>query len=75
HLLESEQARANGYLRELDHPVAGKVLVTGGPVQINGEIEREARPGPEHGQHTEEVMLDLGYSWDDIASLRESGAV
>lgn len=74
-LLESEQARANGYLRELDHPVAGKVLVAGSPVQINGEIEKEARPAPEHGQHTEEVLLELGYSWEDIASLRESGAV
>ncbi len=74
-LLKSEQARSNGYLRELDHPVAGKVLVTGGPVQIDGEIEREARPAPEHGQHAEEVLLELGYSWEEIATLRDSGAV
>ena len=74
-LLESEQARANGYLRELDHPVAGQVVVAGSPVQINGEIEKEARPAPEHGQHTEEVLLELGYAWEEIASLRKSGAV
>ena len=35
----------------------------------------EARPAPEFGQHTEEVMLELGYSWDEIAVVREAGAI
>src|SRR5579862_4490253 len=74
-LLDSEQARANGYLMELDHPVAGKVLVTGAPVSLNGEIDTQARLPPEHGQHTEEILLEAGYSWEDIANLHESGAV
>ncbi|MGO9450179.1 MAG: CaiB/BaiF CoA transferase family protein [Candidatus Binataceae bacterium] len=74
-MLKSEQARVNGYLKELDHPVAGKVLVTGTPVSINGEVETEARMPPEHGQHTEEVLLELGYSWEEIGTLRDSGAV
>ena len=74
-MLQSEQARVNGYLKELDHPVAGKVLVTGAPVSINGEVETIAQMPPEHGANTEEVLLELGYSWDEIGSLRESGAV
>ena len=74
-MLKSEQARVNGYLKELDHPVAGKVLVTGTPVSINGEVELEAKMPPEHGANTEEVLLELGYSWEEIGSLRESGAV
>jgi CoA:oxalate CoA-transferase len=74
-MLQSEQARVNGYLKELDHPVAGKVLVTGTPVSINGEVETVAQMPPEHGAHTEEVLLELGYSWEEIGSLRESGAV
>lgn len=74
-MLQSEQARVNGYLKELDHPVAGKVLVTGTPVSINGEVETIAQMPPEHGANTEEVLLELGYSWDEIGSLRESGAV
>ena len=57
-MLASEQARANGYLLELDHPTAGRVLVAGTPVTINGEIPQVARPAPELGQHTEEVMLE-----------------
>jgi len=74
-MLRSEQARANGYLLELDHPMAGRVLVSGTPVSINGEVETEARMPPEHGQHTEEVLLELGYGWDEIGALRDSGAV
>ena len=74
-MLKSEQARVNGYLKELDHPVAGKVLVTGTPVSINGEVELEAQMPPEHGANTEEVLLELGYSWEEIGALRESGAV
>jgi len=74
-MLQSEQARVNGYLKELDHPVAGKVLVTGTPVSINGEVETTAQMPPEHGANTEDVLLELGYSWEEIGSLRESGAV
>ena len=74
-MLQSEQARVNGYLKELDHPVAGKVLVTGTPVSINGEVETTAQMPPEHGANTEEVLLELGYSWEEIGSLRESGVV
>jgi crotonobetainyl-CoA:carnitine CoA-transferase CaiB-like acyl-CoA transferase len=32
-------------------------------------------PAPELGQHTEEVLLEAGYGWDEIAQLRESGAL
>jgi CoA:oxalate CoA-transferase len=74
-MLKSEQARVNGYLLELDHPVAGKVLVSGTPVTINGEVTKLAQAAPEHGQHTEEVLLELGYTWEEIGALRDSGAV
>ena len=74
-MLKSEQARVNGYLLELDHPVAGKILVSGTPVTINGEVTTEAKQAPEHGQHTEEVLLELGYTWEEIGALRDNGAV
>ena len=74
-VLSSEQARANGYLLDLDHPVVGKMTVTGCPVSLNGEIATEAQPVPEHGQHTEEILLELGYSWEEIGALREAEAV
>ncbi len=74
-MLKSDQARENGYLQELDHPVAGKILVSGTPVTINGEVEKQAQPAPELSQHTEEVLLELGYSWEEIGAMRESGAI
>jgi crotonobetainyl-CoA:carnitine CoA-transferase CaiB-like acyl-CoA transferase len=33
------------------------------------------RRAPEHGQHTEEVLLELGLTWDDLAAHKESGAI
>jgi crotonobetainyl-CoA:carnitine CoA-transferase CaiB-like acyl-CoA transferase len=30
---------------------------------------------PEHGQHTEEVLLELGYDWDDIIRFKDQGAI
>ena len=74
-ILESEQARVNGYIQEMDHPTAGRIKVTGAPVTINGEVVREAQLAPEFGQHTEEVMLEVGYTWDEIAAMREAGAI
>jgi CoA:oxalate CoA-transferase len=74
-VLASEQARMNGYLLELEHPVAGKMAVTGCPVSFNGETETKAGPVAEHGQHTEEILLELGYSWEEIAALREAEAI
>jgi crotonobetainyl-CoA:carnitine CoA-transferase CaiB-like acyl-CoA transferase len=69
-VLESEQARANGYIRDLHHPSAGTVSISGNPIIINEEIEPTAVMPPELGQHTEEVLLELGYSWEDIDKLR-----
>jgi CoA:oxalate CoA-transferase len=74
-VLTSEQARANGYIRQMHHPAAGDIAVSGSPISLNGEIPGEAAPPPEHGQQTEEILLELGYTWDDIAALRDAGAI
>jgi crotonobetainyl-CoA:carnitine CoA-transferase CaiB-like acyl-CoA transferase len=74
-VLDSEQAHVNGYLMDLEHPVAGKIPVTGCPVTLNGEVTHEAKIAPEHGQHTEEVLLEIGYSWEEVAELRENQVI
>ena len=44
------------------------------PVQFD---ETPPGPGraPEHGQHTEEILLELGFDWDDIAKAKDGGAI
>jgi crotonobetainyl-CoA:carnitine CoA-transferase CaiB-like acyl-CoA transferase len=74
-VLNSEQARINGYVMALDHPAAGKITVTGCPVSLNGEVTYDASPAPEHGQHTEEVLLEVGYTWEEIAKLHENKVI
>lgn len=68
------QVIANEYIVEIDDSIHGKVRVPGIPVQLSktpGKVERLA---PELGQHTEEVLMELcGYTWDDLAKLREEG--
>ena len=74
-VLNSEQARTNGYVMTLEHPAAGKLSVTGCPVTLNDEVTHEATSAPELGQHTEEVLLELGYTWEEIAELHEHEAI
>jgi crotonobetainyl-CoA:carnitine CoA-transferase CaiB-like acyl-CoA transferase len=44
------------------------------PVQFD-EIPPGAGRAPEHGQHTEEILLELGFDWDDIGKAKDSGAI
>lgn len=70
-----EGAFANGYLQRVDHPEWGEITMIGSPIRLS---ETPAAPGaiaPELGQHTEEVLLEAGFEWEEIAALRETGAI
>lgn len=45
------------------------------PVRFSDDLAPVRSDPPELGQHTEEVLLETGYSWDDIASLSADGAI
>ena len=45
------------------------------PMQFGGEAPVPRGPAPELGQHTEEILLELGRDWDAIAETRASGAL
>jgi crotonobetainyl-CoA:carnitine CoA-transferase CaiB-like acyl-CoA transferase len=72
-LLNDEQARANEYVVEVDHPTQGRIPVVGAPWRFSETPAEIAPAAPELGQHTEEVLLDLGYSWEQIGELRACG--
>ena len=44
------------------------------PVDFD-ETQPDLRAGPEMGANTEEVLLEMGYDWDDIVRLKDSGAI
>ena len=70
-LPDDPQMWANDYLTEFDHPAFGKITMPGIPVRFSktpGALRREA---PEFGQHTEEILLEVGYNWDDIIKLKD----
>ena len=69
------QAIANDFFAELDHPVGGPMKLVNTPVKFCQDPASVRAPAPELGQHTEEILLDLGYSWEDISQLKEQGVI
>ena len=65
---------ANGYVCPVTDGEGNEFDLVGAPVQFD-ERPHELRSAPEHGQHTEELLLELGCSWDEITTHKESGAI
>ena len=64
----------NGYFREID--VDGEqVRIVASPVRFSATPAEPRATVPELGQHTEEVLLEAGYGWDEIEDLRASSAI
>jgi crotonobetainyl-CoA:carnitine CoA-transferase CaiB-like acyl-CoA transferase len=69
--------RANGYIETVPDPdePGSDVMVVRVPVTFSGSLAAASVRAPELGQHTEEVLLEAGYSWDDIAGLSSEGSI
>jgi crotonobetainyl-CoA:carnitine CoA-transferase CaiB-like acyl-CoA transferase len=74
-LHDDVQAIANGYLPRVEREDGSSFTLVANPVQFDETPPKTLRPAPEHGQHTEQVLLDLGLTWDEIAACKEAGAV
>ncbi|HEY3653913.1 MAG TPA: formyl-CoA transferase [Steroidobacteraceae bacterium] len=73
-LAESPDLRKSGSIVEVDHKVRGKYLTIGSPIKFS-DMEVEVKPSPVLGEHTDEVLRDLGYGNQDIARLHAAKAV
>jgi len=69
------QARANDVFATIDHPTYGRLEVITNPVKLSKTQATTRMPAPEFSQHTEEVLLEYGYTWDDIAQFKEQGII
>jgi crotonobetainyl-CoA:carnitine CoA-transferase CaiB-like acyl-CoA transferase len=65
---------ANGYIPMVTSQAGAQFAMPVNPVQFD-ETPVVPSGAPEHGQHTEEVLLELGLSWEDIARHKEQGDV
>jgi formyl-CoA transferase len=73
-IAEEPSLRATGTVVEVDHPARGKYLTVGNPIKMSDSITEVTR-SPLLGEHTEEVLTQLGYSSAEIGSLRESKVI
>ncbi len=73
-LLTDPQVIANGYIGEVTTEDGETYRLPTVPVQFD-EQPPALRPAPEHGQHTETILLELGYDWEDIAGLQEANVI
>jgi crotonobetainyl-CoA:carnitine CoA-transferase CaiB-like acyl-CoA transferase len=73
-LHDDPQAKANAYLRPVEGGDKGHFALVASPVQFD-ERPFDLGPSPELGQHTEEVLLEAGLSWDELAALKKAGAI
>jgi crotonobetainyl-CoA:carnitine CoA-transferase CaiB-like acyl-CoA transferase len=75
-LPDDPQITANDYVTTFDHPTFGPTRVVGVPVALSETPGRLRLPAPEFGEHTEEILTTLlGYSWDDVARLRDAEVI
>ncbi|MDP2662249.1 MAG: CaiB/BaiF CoA-transferase family protein, partial [Dehalococcoidia bacterium] len=64
-----------GLKQTIQHPTAGEIAITGIPYRFSESPGQIRRPPPLLGEHTEEVLQELGMDQDDIRSLRDEGVL
>ena len=73
-LAEEPSLRKTGTVVEVDHPKRGKYLTVGNPIKLS-DSPTDVKRSPLLGEHTEEVLRELGYLDQDIAAFRTSKAI
>ena len=69
------QAGALEVFAKVPHRTGEEIAVVRSPVDFSATPASVRHGAPELGEHTEEVLLEHGYTWDDIAALKEKGAI
>jgi len=73
-LADEPSLRKTGTVVEVDHPVRGKYLTVGNPIKLS-DSETEVTRSPLLGEHTDEILSELGYSTDELIELRHDKVI
>ena len=69
------QAWATDVFTSIKHPRTGEIKLITSPGKFGKTPGGLRMPAPELGQHTEQILLEIGYTWDEIASLKEQKVI
>jgi len=73
-LAHEPSLRKTGTVVEVDHPTRGKYLTVGNPIKLS-DSQTEVRRSPLLGEHTDEVLAELGLKAEEIGALRQAKVV
>jgi crotonobetainyl-CoA:carnitine CoA-transferase CaiB-like acyl-CoA transferase len=73
-MLADPHVAARGMVTSVDHPTVGQVKTLGLPVRFSDTPGEVSRPAPLYGQHSRDVLSELGYDGDEIDRLLSEGA-
>ena len=74
-IFDDPQALANGYIETLEHPHHGQYQAVSSPLKMDATPLRHRGPSPGMGQHTDEVLAELGFDETTVKALREADVV
>lgn len=75
HMLQDEHMQARGFVIEQDHPTVGTIQSLASPIHLSETSATYRLPPPLLGQHTDEILKELGYTQEEIQEMHEKGAV
>ena len=73
--VEATEMQPRGMAQPVRHPERGEIRVQGLPAALSRTPGAIRRAAPPHGEHTDEILRELGYRADEIVELKKSGAV
>ena len=74
-VIHDKQMIANGFFAEMDHPRFGRLQTVSSPITIADVEKIQPQPSPELGQHSQQILEELGYGANEIELLLEQGVI
>jgi len=74
-MIHHPQVVASDLILETEHPIAGRLRQTRPAARFSKTPTEISRGAPLHGEHTEEILIEIGISQEELAGLREKGVI